>query len=256
MMTDSGSGLDIMMERGDDLFSMWYEPFQDKWRDLGYNHYFTVEQEFGDMFFNYDPGAENRAEAKAVLAKQHLESGLVNSANKAQLEYDMKERLNQFESSLEQEKSTREMELLKNQDKSANIIKTLDALSNMGVGTMSPGSSVRSGSFDVKKKMQIDSIKTQLDASMASSAFKRKSNRLKMDKIKDNVGHYDEDGWVPGSELTDLEAIMSRDAELRASTVDRQKESIDLELAHQREALYEDWIAGSMDMFSTIMSRI
>ena len=241
----------------DNLFSLWYEPWKNKWQGLGYDSVEEVEADWGKMFFEYDTGAAERVDAKADLSIEHANEKIADYGTKAQLELDMKARINQFNSEFEMNKASREKQALKDKTRRSKAMKTLNALTGLYEGANAYGSKggIKTGSWDSKKKMAVDSVTSQIDAAMASSAFKRKSNRLKLDKFKSETGYYGEDGWVHGTDYLDAETIMDRDQALRLSAAGRSEESIRLGADHAKQELYDDWIVGSLDMYNTIMAQ-
>jgi len=237
------------------MLDLWYTPHKNQWATLGYDSYEEVEDDFSGAFFQYDKGAEDRVDQSAALKTEQIEQSIVNSATKAGLQYDMKEKISQFQSASATAKLKREQDFMSNQTDRKRSIDASNALLAMFKNqNTSAKYGIKSGGMQAAKQNAVDNVTSKINASLASSNFKRSKVKNKLDKINKTLGSFSSEGtWEPGSDLTDLKASQDLDASLMRQVADGSISSIEFERESAKNKLYDDWIVGSLDIFQNIM---
>ena len=233
---DSSSGVDPI--------SLYWTPFEQQWKDLGFADSEELFESYGNLFFDYSATEENLMKESTGVKAAHLNtklSAFVRSEDdrlKRNKEYRQNMSvmgINSLEDSLGTAKKNLELK------KSALTLGALKSLND--ITELSGKTGIITGEAPID--YAYDAIKSKINMANSSHAFTRKATQKSIDDIKRENGYYSQGGeWIQGN-AGNLEQIKSDAAyNMELTSKNNQLETLSFDLTRGIENLHEDWEAS------------
>jgi hypothetical protein len=235
--------------------STWWDPYASQWQELGFFSPGMLNEEFGGLWFGYDPQQAITAAQYGEAQVDNLESNYLNWATNQQNLLNYKQSGDQIASGHQIESFVRDKEMMNEQhviDKKKVIH---EAVARINEASDKEGKlSISGGTFETEKNIAVENVYDQVQMANTTNRFANRKIDLDIEHTKDTLGHFDADGiWHAGRD--EILRISQYDADnvVRHNALEQGAESVEFATRKKQLELYEDWVLGQTDLIKKIL---